>query len=83
LRFAREPKIAALGRNRENDPSIAFERGRLLARLGRVDEAFAALESGVDGDFSIGVAALRRNPAYRAIRVDPRFGALEQRTRQH
>jgi tetratricopeptide (TPR) repeat protein len=75
-----EARLADLNRDRMDDPSVGFERGRLLAKLGRLDEAFAAFDTAVAAGYSVGVAALRHHPAYRALRADPRFEPLFDRT---
>lgn len=74
-----EARLAALDRDHPADPAFAFERGRLLARLGRLDDAFAAFDAGAAGDFSLGVFALRYHPAFRALKADSRFSAFEAR----
>ena len=70
-------RLAKLGRLDPDDPSTGFERGRLLARLGRLDEAFAAFRETSAREYSIGVFGLRNHPAYRALSADPRFAELE------
>ncbi len=59
------------------DPATGFDRGRLLGRLGRLDEAFDAFRGASAGRYTIGVFGLRMHPAYRALTADPRFAELE------
>jgi DNA-binding winged helix-turn-helix (wHTH) protein/tetratricopeptide (TPR) repeat protein len=73
-----ESKLAALD---AADPVTGFDRGRLLLRLGRLDEAFAAFDAAAGAGFSVGVYALGNHPAYSAIKADPRFEQLAARAR--
>jgi DNA-binding winged helix-turn-helix (wHTH) protein/tetratricopeptide (TPR) repeat protein len=72
-----EAKLAATG---NEAPSDGFERVRLLARLGRVDAAFAAWDQALTHEFSLGVFALRWHPAFRALAADPRFTDYVERS---
>jgi len=72
----REARLARLD---ADDPSDGFERGRILERLGRRDEAFEAFEHASANAFTIGVYGLGRHPAYRALAADPRFAEFERR----
>jgi len=75
LRRYRESGLARLD---ADDPASGSERGRLLARLGRLDEAFEALNHASAHEFTIGLFGLKRHPAYRTLAAHPRFAELER-----
>jgi len=69
---------ALLERLSGTDPEDGFERGRVLERLGRRDEALEALRRASVHEYTIGLFGLRSHPAYHELSADPRFAELER-----